>query len=182
MDDTEENTQALFVEAEEVLRLIRSFSDGGAEHETAAERIASTLDRYQEQPGVLDPQLEEMVTLLLGAVRDVAHHRMGRSVLPHACRVMYALCKVRGYKTIVKFVPHDVADLEPLVTLLSSYDPTDHDCWQVAYSLMVWLSIVVMVPEWSLSTPEKATAHASARLSELTSGPTRLPARLPNLP
>lgn len=28
------------------------------------------------------------------------------------------ICKVRGYKTVVKFFPHEVADLEPVVELL----------------------------------------------------------------
>ena len=53
---------------------------------------------------------------------------------------------MRGYKTIVRFVPHEVADLEPLVALLMSIDAAEHASWQVAYSLMVWLSMVVMVP------------------------------------
>ena len=126
-----------------MLGLIGSFSDAGGAHEAAAERIAAVLDRYQEQPGILDQQLEAMVTPLLEAVRLVARGRSERGVLPHACRVMYALCKVRGYKTIVKFVPHEVADLEPLVALLASVHPADHASWQVAYALMVWLSMVV---------------------------------------
>ena len=53
---------------------------------------------------------------------------------------------MRGYKTIVRFVPHEVADLEPLVALLQSVPVDDYTSWQVAYSLMVWLSMVVMVP------------------------------------
>lgn len=28
------------------------------------------------------------------------------------------ICNVRGYKTVVKFFPHEVADLEPCVELL----------------------------------------------------------------
>ncbi len=104
------------------------------------------LDRYQEQPTVLDPQLEAMVVPLLEAVRGVARDGAPRDLLPHTCRVMYTLCKVRGYKTVVKFVPHEVADLEPLVALLMSLDTADYASWQIAYSLMVWLSMVVMVP------------------------------------
>ena len=44
---------------------------------------------------------------------------------------------MRGYKTIVRFVPHEVADLEPLVALLQSVPVDDYTSWQVAYSLMV---------------------------------------------
>ena len=147
--DEPEEESIFFVEADEVLGLITSFSDPektAAAHAAAAERVAHVLDRYQEQPTVLDPQLEAMVVPLLEAVRAVARDGASRELLPHTCRVMYTLCKVRGYKTIVRFVPHEVADLEPLVALLMSLDPADYASWQVAYSLMVWLSMVVMVP------------------------------------
>lgn len=32
--------------------------------------------------------------------------------------VIYWLCKVRGHKVVVKFFPHEAADLEPCVELL----------------------------------------------------------------
>ena len=144
-----------------MLRLIGSFSDPTAAHEAAAERVALILDRYQEQATVLDPQLEAMVVPLLEAVRVVARSGGSRELLPHTCKVMYTLCKVRGYKTIVKFVPHEVADLEPLVALLGSLDAADGANWQVTYALMVWLSMVVMVP-FDLAIIDSSSAVAAA--------------------
>ena len=32
--------------------------------------------------------------------------------------VLFNLCNVRGYKTVVKFFPHEAADLEPCVEFL----------------------------------------------------------------
>ena len=93
-----EEENIFFVEADEVLGLITSFSDPektAAAHSAAAERVAHVLDRYQEQPTVLDPQLEAMVVPLLEAVRTVARDGASRELLPHTCRVMYTLCKVR---------------------------------------------------------------------------------------
>ena len=103
----------------QVVELIACFSDASGAHSSATERLVAVLDRYQEQPSLLDQSLERMVTPLLEAVRAVARGKESAKVLPHVCRVMYTLCKVRGYKTIVKFVPHEVADLEPLVHLLA---------------------------------------------------------------
>ena len=160
-DRGDEQTQAFFTEATEVVELVRSLSDEAASHEVAAECVARVLDRYQEQPTVLDPQLEAMVIPLLEAVRRVAHGRSRPDALPSACRIMYALCKVRGYKTIVKFVPHEVHDLEPLVALLAKLKPADPETWQTAYALMVWLSMVVMVP-FDLSIIDSSTADAAA--------------------
>ena len=145
-DAVEMQVASFFVEADEVVALIQSLDDPAAKHEAAAERVAQVLDHYQEQPSILDSKLEAMVTPLLEAVRGVSRGTRPKAVLPHACRVFYSLCKVRGYKTIVKFVPHEVADLEPLVHLLAGVGPADATNWQIAYALMVWLSMVVMVP------------------------------------
>lgn len=32
--------------------------------------------------------------------------------------IIYNLCTVRGYKTVIKFFPHEVSDLEPCVEML----------------------------------------------------------------
>lgn len=166
-DAGEMQVASFFAEADEVVLLIESFDDPAAKHEAAAERVAHVLDRYQEQPSILDPKLEAMVTPLLEAVRRVSRDKAPKAVLPHACRVMYMLCKVRGYKTIVKFVPHEVADLEPLVHLLAGVGPADAASWQTAYALMVWLSMVVMVP-FDLSIIDSAvTSDAAAAGSPL---------------
>ena len=74
--EREEATNSFFVEADEVVALIRRWSrclsDEGGKHDAAADRIAKVLDQYQEQPSILDPQLEAMVVPLLESVRLVA--------------------------------------------------------------------------------------------------------------
>ena len=70
----------------QVIGLIASFTEQVG-HEAAAERIAHVLDHYQEQPSIIDSQLEAMVTPLLAAVRLVAHGGQPQAVLPHACHI-----------------------------------------------------------------------------------------------
>ena len=76
--------------------------------------------------------------------------------------VLCQLCKVRGYKTVVKFFPHEVSDMEQVVELLHfqatpeqeterTMQPADTSnwntqYWQVPYILVLWLSIIVLVP------------------------------------
>ena len=61
-------------------------------------------------------------------------------------KLLYTVCKVRGYKKVVRLFPHEVADLEPVFHLLQAQDTDDHETWHVRYSLLLWLSIIVIVP------------------------------------
>lgn len=64
---------------------------------------------------------------------------------PHLIfEVLYTLCKVRGFKTIVKFFPHEAADLEPCFYYLEGL--AGSSLWQSQYILLIWLSMIVLVP------------------------------------
>lgn len=62
-----------------------------------------------------------------GAISDIGTLRKASSVL-------YIICKVRGFKTVVKFFPHEVADLEPCLKLLGAQSVSDHE--------VRWLSLL----------------------------------------
>lgn len=81
----------------------------------------------------------------------------------HYFSVLYTLCKVSGFKKIVKFLPHDVKDLEPCTYLLSVERegiitaPADSGAanetarWHVSYGLLLWLGVLSVIP-FDLST------------------------------
>ena len=46
--------------------------------------------------------------------------------IDHLVNLIYNLCNVRGYETIVKMFPHDVEDLELLVDLLQNIELETH--------------------------------------------------------
>ncbi|CAG8598117.1 7830_t:CDS:2, partial [Scutellospora calospora] len=54
--------------------------------------------------------------------------------------------KIRGYKTIVKFFTHEVSDLEPTFYFMVSQDPQDYSGWETRYVLLIWLSLICMIP------------------------------------
>lgn len=39
-----------------------------------------------------------------------------------------------------------VSDIEPVLQLLENQDPSDVETWQTRYVLLIWLSIIVMMP------------------------------------
>lgn len=72
------------------------------------------LSRYQEQPQLLDGILEGIVQPLACVLRAAAlggcEH--GIDTVVDVCRLLYVLLTVRGRKTVVRFFPHEAADLE----------------------------------------------------------------------
>jgi fucose permease len=39
-----------------------------------------------------------------------------------------------------------VSDVEPVLQLLESQNPTDNETWQTRYVLLLWMTILVMIP------------------------------------
>lgn len=75
-------------------------------------------------------------------------------------RLLYTLCKVRGHKKVVRLFPHEVSDLEPVFHLLQAQDKDDHETWHARYCLLLWLSIIVIVP-FDLQTIDSSRAGLS---------------------
>ncbi len=132
---------------------------------------AAILEQYQEQPSLLDPALEGMVASLVAVAREYSPG--AAPAAPEAAhRLLYVLAKVRGAKTLVKLFSHDAADFlgvlaqlrrvrrpslprpGPLVDLVwpsPRHKPLRQALeteapWTTRYVLLLWLSLVVMLP------------------------------------
>lgn len=79
------------------------------------------------------------------------------SLFHKQCELLYLLCKTRKYKSVVKFFPHEVADVEPALHALACQDSEDFDSWQSRYTLLMWLSILVLIP-FDLTTVDSSAA------------------------
>ncbi|TMW57468.1 hypothetical protein Poli38472_003393 [Pythium oligandrum] len=148
--------------------------------ERSHKQITTILDRYLEQSHLLDPYLRELLDPILSEIKrivaTVASERAaerqtagddGVAVFPfqlrrdpklhRLCQLIYHLCKVRGYKTIVKLLPHEVSDFEPTLMMLQSQDRSDHSTWETRYVLLLWLSMLCLVP-FDLNTIDSSTS------------------------
>ncbi|CAG8463919.1 114_t:CDS:10 [Diversispora eburnea] len=137
------------------------------EQERVLRKLISLIDPYQEQPYLLDPHLENMVKPIVDLFRiyirsfnaqDLFLSRNSKDNLTKDNKIqvsnkikrlfilMYYLMKIRGYKTIVKFFSHEVSDLEPTYYFLVALDPKDYTGWETRYVLLIWLSLICMIP------------------------------------
>ena len=127
--------------------------------------IIRSIEKYQEQPGLLDPILEKMVSPLMAFLLKFTI-KCGKTksfAIPpqvgHVFEVVYSLSKVRGYKAVTKYMPHEAADFEYCLDLLVAQNLSDSTQWSASYVLQLWMSILVLVPfdMKSIDTDNKLT-------------------------
>uniref|UniRef100_A0A8C8ZV16 Tubulin-specific chaperone D n=1 Tax=Prolemur simus TaxID=1328070 RepID=A0A8C8ZV16_PROSS len=130
-------------ETRALLGRLREVHGDRAARELAEERFRVIMDKYQEQPHLLDPHLEWMMNLLLDMVQD----KTSPTALVHlAFKFLYIITKVRGYKIFLRLFPHEVADVEPVLDMVAGQDPKDHETWETRYMLLLWLSVTCLIP------------------------------------
>ncbi|BFZ03564.1 hypothetical protein BsWGS_06603 [Bradybaena similaris] len=135
-----------FKEVDEVRELIsnlRNIWEDSIAMEMSAERFKIIIDEYQEQPHLIDPYLEELLVMLLDIGKQP---EAPRPLSRQAFSYLYLITKMRGFKIVVRFLPHEVSDMEPLLSLIEAQDPMDYELWETRYILLLWLSIVCLIP------------------------------------
>ncbi|XP_053850363.1 tubulin-specific chaperone D isoform X1 [Vidua macroura] len=135
-----------FTESREVAELIGNLREVFGElvtREMAVERFIGIMDKYQEQPHLLDHHLEGMMNSLLEIVWDSGSPP---SLVHLAFKFLYIITKVRGYKRFLPRFPHEVRDLQPVLDLLAKQNPRDPETWETRYMLLLWLSMICLIP------------------------------------
>ncbi|KAI5122803.1 hypothetical protein M0805_000146 [Coniferiporia weirii] len=115
--------------------------------------LSDILAEYQEQPYLLDPHLEKLVVPIVNVLRSHAKDFVGPTTIYSATRVkrlslvLYSFVRLRGYKAVVRFFPHEVSDISVAVAYMSSDGPVkEADNWALRYLILLWLSLVCMLP------------------------------------
>jgi len=107
------------------------------------------LQKYQEASTVLDTILADFIEPIMKFIQIYTKQACQKTeyLVPREVsqlfEILYNLCNVRGFKTVVKFLPHEAADMEPCVELLHFQDTEEY--W-IHCMLTLWLSIIVIVP------------------------------------
>lgn len=123
--------------------LINTSSAETSVKEKAYERFSFLLSQYIEQPHLIDSHIDAMLEKIINIVR----YPENSIQLKHlAFKYMFVIVNVRGYKVIVRHLPHEVTDFEPVLQLIEIQNPADPDTWTTRYNLLLWMSIIVMIP------------------------------------
>ncbi len=119
--------------------------------EKSFEQFLFIVDTYQEQPHLIDPFLNEIFDKLINTIKQnmgdgTVCNKEKDAIINECFKYMHCLTKMRGFKKIVQYLPHEINDFEPVLALLARQDLTDVYSWQTRYMLLIWLSIVCMIP------------------------------------
>ncbi|XP_073943148.1 tubulin folding cofactor D [Choristoneura fumiferana] len=134
-----------FAEVEEVLGMIDNVKNiyNTSSLEAEYDKLYGILKQYYEQPHLLDPHLDKILAKFLSLIKD----KESPLELKHATfNYMYQIIRVRGYKVVVRHLPHEVSDLLTVLALLEAEDPQNKETWRSRFVLLLWLSIVVIIP------------------------------------
>ncbi|KAI8970360.1 armadillo-type protein [Mycotypha africana] len=148
------NQKSHFEHKEEAMRLLETLTLSNVDVKQSAKALAqltAILELYQEQSHLLDPHLEYIIQPTMTILRKrIDVYQTDKAALDknttHLFRFLYLLTKTRGYKTIVKFMSHEVTDLEPVFHFLFSLNSADTSLWEVRYVCFIWLSLICMIP------------------------------------
>ncbi|KAH9942878.1 ARM repeat-containing protein [Amylocystis lapponica] len=128
--------------------------DGRAE-DRILQRLTLILSEYQEQAYLLDPFLEDLVAPVVEVLKRHAafyvanpHNTLSGERVNRVALLLYNYVKFRGHKTITRFFPHEIADLSiALNYIISPEGPIqDFKQWSLRYVVLLWLSLICMIP------------------------------------
>ena len=129
-------------------------------------RTIMLLSTYQEQPGLLDPILPTIIPQLtntsltlinkhlkaeenLKKEKNENDEKIKKEMFEYIkCiyELVYVICKIRGFAPIAKFFSSEVSIFENVIHFLISLPYDMQYDWYVNYVLVLWTSILAMVP------------------------------------
>eukprot|EP00906_Rhabdomonas_costata_P018834 RCo027452 len=175
-------TRVLFAEAAEVAQLLERFVQTATplkEAEEIHEKVIAILEKYQEQPQLLNPHLESLVSPLMEVVVGHVASLRGQPSEREApkfvlvMRVLYVLTKVRGYKSVATHFCHEVNLLEPVFDFYLAAAGNSESAWETRYVLLLWLGTLVLNP-FALSSVDSRRLSQGLLTAMLTAGQTAL--------
>lgn len=98
----------LFTEVNEVSEMLdnlRNIYADKSQNERAYERFSLILGQYKEQPHLLDPHIDQLLEKCINFIRD---DNNSVELKHNVFKYMFVFVNVRGYKVIVRHLPHEV--------------------------------------------------------------------------
>ncbi|KAJ3682191.1 hypothetical protein LUZ60_014764 [Juncus effusus] len=159
-------------EWEDVKRIIAGIvSSNGVADPADVKKICYIMGKYQEEGQLLEPYIEAIITPLMSVVRSTSIRLLNQpdqllDIIKPICIMIYSLVTVSGYKSVVRFFPHQVSDLELAVSLMeishkipkseqSTGNGNGSGEMETKCVVLLWLYVLVLIP-FDISTVDSS--------------------------
>lgn len=170
-----------FQDKEDVLKCVANICSSDEDFEAHFEWLEPTLGKYQEQPvllqeslpSMIDPLTEQMLHIIEQDRNNLWVNVARNKHFDCICRVIQLVCRVRGFKHVVKLFPHEVSHLEPTLSILHHHDQsTSHhsEKWETKYVLLLWLCIQSLIPFDICSIDSSQTSNTTSDAGAFAGG------------
>lgn len=116
----------------------------GHQCEVLVSKFKTEIDVFQESPHQMDGRLPSLIDSLTNSVLKYMDDSPAKMNLSFS--LAYLITKVRGYKVVIRHLPHAVPHMSPVIKMLSRQDPNDRSNWETKYMLLLWLSMLCLIP------------------------------------
>jgi tubulin-specific chaperone D len=138
------------------------------------------MDKYQQEGQLLEPYLEAIISPLMSMVRSQSIQLLDQTdqllaIIQPLCIIIYTLVNVCGYKSVVRFFPHQVSDLELAVSLLQKCHKTTSGSslrqestgeMETKCVVLLWLYILVLIP-FDISTVDSSIESENGAIEDV---------------
>lgn len=124
-------------------------------------RVNQILQKYHEQPALLDKTSKFIVLQVMDTIKRVCHRFMESynfalkkgtevPVFPaHTCellKILNILIGIRGADRVTRHFPHEPQDFEPLIFTITSHLDNKGFPWEANFVFLNWLSLILLMP------------------------------------
>ncbi|KTW27310.1 hypothetical protein T552_02292 [Pneumocystis carinii B80] len=129
----------------ELMEFLRNFLDINYN----VEKIVCPLNIFQEQPELLDCELENLVHPVIDIIIKEIKNKVFCEkyiYINRLCYILYIYTKICGFKTIVKYFYNDFYIFESILFYMQNIPQEDTELWITRYIFLLWLSLLCMIP------------------------------------
>ncbi|KAJ3359026.1 hypothetical protein HDU91_005029 [Kappamyces sp. JEL0680] len=133
--ETPGETTSFFAERDKFMSILTGLLDGTLQlNASDFYRFVAIIDRYQENPQLLDPHLESII----------------HPIINKCLGVILKFDLSQTHAVSVKFFSHEVSHLEPCIDFFNHIsDPAKaafRPLWEMRFVMLLWISLVCMIP------------------------------------
>ncbi|KAJ3549188.1 hypothetical protein NM688_g5206 [Phlebia brevispora] len=135
---------------EKMLRQCTSKEQDDRDTWTLLRKLSLILDEYQEQAYLLDPYLDQLVNPVVENLKNLVKSpdpNASKDEIGHLTLLLYHYVKFRGYKTIsAHCASSNALHTYEYFLLLPDGPAQDPTQWPLRYVMLLWLSLICMLP------------------------------------